>query len=254
MEYLEAFAYPFRRGNAGVMILGAVVFTFPLLLLAAVPLAGYLALALIVFLVLYYSLFLQGILESSSLGKDSFPAWPDDIAGWSLLEKTFTILAPYVVSFAPLIALRCLFADFDELGREMTGILTMFLSGPLPYAPARVPPWFEPVSWGQAVLGMLYLPMAILVWSFFGGNSILNPVAVVRSAVRTGSAYLLLVVLLAALLFAWWAIGGLLTALPAALRVVTSTLALFYVLCVSMRLIGRHYFLHRAKLGWEREE
>ena len=41
--------------------------------------------------------------------------------------------------------------------------------------------------------------------------------------------------------------------LPGWLQSLADALALFYGVAFSMRLVGTHYFLNRAKLGWEKE-
>jgi len=94
--------------------------------------------------------------------------------------------------------------------------------------------------------------MALLVWSYFGGNSVLNPYTVIRRVPRAGGSYLLLVGVIAALLVGWWLGVGLLAMLPLDwLRSALSVFSLFYVLCVAMRMIGLHYFSNRDRMGWE---
>src|SRR5881394_2100735 len=186
-SYLRAFAYPFRKANLGVVLLGAAVFAGVPLAISLIPRGAVLALIVQLFLVAYYAVFLQSILRSAMAGRDEFPAWPDQIHGVDLAEDVFALAGPYVVSFLPLIVLRCCYAHFGALGQEMWGYLGLFLSGPTSYSLSDVPPWLGPVSWALAGLGLLYLPMALLVWSFYGGSSILNPIAIFRSAGRTGA-------------------------------------------------------------------
>src|SRR6185503_5769697 len=99
-------------------------------------------------------------------------------------------------------------------------------------------PTLAVVSTALLIGGWLYLPMAILVWTYYGGTSILNPIAVVRTAWRTGAAYLLVVILFAAMVIAAWGVslipGRFITGFGAALLV-------FYALVVAMRLLGTHY-------------
>jgi hypothetical protein len=250
--YLRAFGYPFEKSNLGVMMIGAGVFVGVPLALSFIPISGVLVLIVQVFLVAYYAVFLHSILRASMAGREEFPAWPDEVHGLDLAEEILALAGPYVISFLPLIVLRCLYAHWGELGRQAWGYLGFFLSGPAPYYLPDVPPWFEPVSWGLAGLGLLYLPMALLVWSFFGGTSILNPIAVFRSAGRTGASYLLLVVLLAGLFAGFWGVDRALARVPFdGLRSLLSALALFYVLIVGMRLVGTHYLVHRSRLEWD---
>src|SRR4029079_12725 len=123
--------------------------------------------------------------------------------------EIFALAGPYVISFLPLIALRCAYANFGALGERAWGYAGFILSGPLPYDLPEAPPWFAPLSWALAVLGLLYLPMALLVWSFYGGSAILKPFAVLRSIRQTGATYLFVVAGIAATLFGVWGFGHL---------------------------------------------
>ena len=252
---LRALGYPFSKANRGVTLLGAAAFVLVPAVLSLLPFSLPLVLAVQLFLLAYYAVFLHSILDAARAGRDEFPAWPDSLHGIDLAEDVFAMAGPYVISFLPLIILRCLYTHFGALAKEAWGYATLILSGPMSYELPDVPAWFQPVSWGLAALGLFYLPMAILVWSFYGGTSILNPVAVIRSAARTGPGYLLLVALLAALLFGLWGTERALAHLPLeGPRSLLTALARFYVLIVGMRLIGSHYFVNRDRLGWERTD
>jgi len=249
--YLRGFAYPLQKNNPSVLIAGVAAFFLPQVLAWAFPISGWVA--AVVQAALYFALFLQSILESSMAGKDSFPGWPEHSSALAYLESVFGILGPYVVSFLPLIVLRCAYADFGNLGRQGFGVVSVFLSGPIPYAVPQSPAWFEPVSWILAAAGMMYLPMGLLIWSFFAGNAVLNPVVVIQNALRAGGSYAVTVGLVSGLLVAWWGALSLLSQFPLAwARPLMGAITLVYVLCVAMRLIGLHYFLNHHLLRWER--
>ena len=249
----RCFGYPFRKSNLALMALGAVVFVVVPTVFSLIPIAGVLVLIVQLFLVAYYAVFLHSILGASMAGRDEFPAWPEQAGVQDLAEEIFALAGPYVVSFLPLIALRCAYANFGAVGERVWGAAGLILSGPLPYDLPEVPPWFEPLSWALAVLGLLYLPMALLVWSFYGGSAILNPFAVVRSIRQTGRSYMVMVAAVAATLSALWGFGRITARLPyGAIRSLADALVLFYALAVMMRLIGTHYFLNRDKLEWEK--
>ncbi|HEU4338713.1 MAG TPA: hypothetical protein VFS19_01480 [Planctomycetota bacterium] len=252
--FLRAFAYPLRGNNLWVLVASVAAYVLPQILAWLFPISGWVAACFQAALVLYFALFLQSILESSMAGKDSFPAWPEHPSSLAYLESVFGILGPYVVSFLPLIALRCIYADFGNLGRKGFGVVTLFLSGPIPQAVPNSPAWFEPISWVLATVGMAYLPMALLIWSFFGGNAVLNPFIVIQNALRAARSYLVTVVLVSGLLLAWWGASALvLPQIPFSwARGLLEAFSLAYALCVSMRLIGLHYFLNRETLQWER--
>jgi len=234
------------------MSVGVAAFFLPQAVAWLFPLGGLVAALVQILLVLYFALFFQNILEASMAGKVEFPAWPEQSGGSSFLESILSFLGPYIVSFLPLIVLRCAYANFGKLGSQGFGLIQVFLSGPIPMVVPQVPAWFEPVSWMLAGAGLIYLPMALLVWSFFGGNAVLNPWTVIRFALRAGGSYALLVGLIAALLFGWWIGVGLLSALPVEwMRSILTVFSLFYVLCVVMRMIGLLYFENRHRLQWE---
>jgi len=252
--FLRAFAFPLQGTNLWVLVAAVAAYVLPQVLAWLFPISGWVAACFQAALVLYFALFLQSILESSMAGKDTFPAWPEHPSALAYLESVFGILGPYVVSFLPLIALRCVYADFGNLGRKGFAVVTTFLSGPIPQAVPNSPAWFEPVSWCLAAVGMAYLPMALLIWSFFGGNAVLNPFIAIQNALRAARSYAVTVGLISGLLLAWW--GGsplVLERIPWSLvRSVLAVFSLAYVLCVAMRLIGLHYFLNRETLQWER--
>jgi hypothetical protein len=253
--YLRCFAYPFTKANLPVMLIGIAVFVGIPLVLSRVPFSGVLVVIVQLFLVAYYAVFLQSILGASMMGREEFPAWPEHSDPQDLMADILSLAGPYVVSFLPLLVLRCCYANFGAFGERAWGYLTFFLSGPTPYSLPDVPSWFGPVSWALAGLGLLYLPMALLVWSFYGGRSILNPFAVVRSACRTGPSYLLLVGLIAGLCAAGWGIGAVTARFRTDfLESLASALILFYALAVALRLVGVHYHVNRGKLDWERVE
>src|SRR5262245_5853025 len=115
VPYLRCFSYPFRRSNLGLMVLGGVVFVVVPTVFALVPYAGVLMLLVQLFLVAYDAVFLHSILGASMAGRDEFPAWPDQAGVQDLAEEIFVMAGPYVISFLPLIALRCAYANFGAL-------------------------------------------------------------------------------------------------------------------------------------------
>ena len=237
---LEALAYPLRRENVGVMLLGVAVLS---VLYSIVSLSGR-ALVIEVILLSYYAIYLQSILHTSMEGRDKFPAWPETQGIDDLFDDFFSIVVPFVVAFLPVFLLRVC-----TEGVFFGSISALFRCA----GPSALMSPSETVNAISAVLlliGWLYLPMAILVWNFYGGKSILNPVAVAKAAWRTGPDYLLLVLKMAALVTLAWSV----TLIPD--RFITTfgaSLLTFYALVVSMRLLGTFYRTHRATLGFERE-
>jgi len=247
-RYFDAFAYPLRRQNLGVMLVGVFFLALgPTLISWIIPrqhmTGSALAFGLHFLILAYYAVFLQSILHASMEGRDDFPLWPELSHPTDLVEEFLSIVAPFVVSFLPLIVLRASVAGFSAL--QSMGFI---FKSAVPSALAGASPGVQILSVVFLIVGWLYLPMAILVWSFYGGWSIFNPIAVVRTAWRTGPSYLLIVVLVAAMVIGAWAVslipGEYITPFAASLLT-------FYALVVAMRLLGTHYRLHREKLGWD---
>ena len=243
---LEAFAYPLRRGNLGVMLLGVAVLSigYSFLTLGRGTF-GAVEWGIELLIIAYYALFLQSILHASMEGKDDFPAWPEAAHPMELFEELLSIVAPVVVAFLPLVLLRVAAEGLSGFSSLAFVFRTAGPSALLTSSTAMTA-----VSAALLVAGWLYLPMAILVWTFYGGWSILNPVAVSRAAWRTGPAYLLLVLQMAGLITAAWSV----TLIPDPfITTFGASLLTFYALVVSMRLLGTYYRTHRSTLGFERE-
>ncbi|MBI3855382.1 MAG: hypothetical protein HY293_06800 [Planctomycetes bacterium] len=241
-RYFDAFAWPFRGGNPGVLVLGVAVLSLGPLLLAFVP--GALGLGLNLCIMAYYAIYLRSILHASMEGDDRFPAWPEIEHPTDLVEELFSILAPFLVAFLPLLLLRVGLSGIAAL--DSMGFL---LRSAVPAAISTATPVLTILSAALFLFGWLYLPMAILVWTFYGGSSILNPVAVARAAWQTGGSYLMIVVLVAGMVTAAWSV----TLIPGKfITTFGASLLTFYALVVAMRLLGTHYRIHRERLGWER--
>jgi len=241
----EAFTYPLRRENLGMLVLGLFVLSFLPTVLSYIPIGGGVVAGVIdLFLLGYYSLFLQSILHASMSGQDRIPAWPDAHHPFELFEECLAIATPFLISFLPLILLHASAAGFSAL--QSSGFI---LRSSMPVFLTEGTPWRIGLESMLVLLGWLYLPMAILVQTFYGGGALLNPVAVARAAWQTGPSYLLLAFLVWAMVTASWAVslipGRFITAFG-------SSLLVFYALIVAVRLLGTHYRTHRERLGWER--
>ena len=243
---LDAFRYPLRRENLGMLVLGLFVLSFLPTIFSYIPIGGGILAGIIdLFLLGYYALFLQSILHATMSGKDRIPAWPEAQHPIELLEECFAIVAPFLVSFLPLIVLHASAAGFSAL--QSSGFI---LRSSTPAFLADGSSWKLALEAVLLLAGWLYLPMAVLVQTFYGGAALLNPAAVARAAWRTGASYLLVSFLIWAMVTASWAVslipGDFITAFG-------SSLLVFYALIVAVRLLGTYYRTHRATLGFERE-
>jgi hypothetical protein len=232
---LEAFSYPLRRENLGVMLLGVAILSVVYSILGLTYRGFWIELLF----VSYYAIFLQSILHASMEGRETFPAWPEAQSPEEFFQDFFSIIAPFIVAFLPLLLLHG--ADEGLSAFAAPGLIFRFA---VPSSATTT------ISAVLLLAGWLYLPMAILVWNFYGGWSILNPIAVAKAAWRTGSAYLFLVLQMAGLITAAWSV----TLIPDPfITTFGASLLTFYALVVSMRLLGSFSRTHRATLGFERE-
>lgn len=245
IPYVEAFAFPFRKDHLGIVVFGLFVLTVVPAALAFIPIGGgAVSGALDLVFLAYYAVFLQSILHATMQGSDRIPPWPDFTSPLELFGNLLTIAAPFAASFLPVILVHASMAGISAL--SSSGYI---LQAAVPAVLAEGSAWHHAVVLPLVLLGWLYLPMAILAWSFFGGTSILNPVAVFKAAWSTGPSYLVVAFLVWLMVTAAWAVS----LIPS--RFITSfgsSLLVFYALIVGIRLVGLHYRLHRARLGWER--
>jgi hypothetical protein len=228
-----------------MLVLGLFVLSFLPTVLSYIPIGGGVVAGVIdLFLLGYYALFLQSILHASMSGQDRIPAWPDAHHPVELFEEVLAIAAPFIVSFLPLILLHASAAGFSAL--QSSGFI---LRSSMPVFLAEGNSWRIGLESLLVLVGWLYLPMAILVQTFYGVGALFNPVSVAKSAWQTGPSYFLLSFLIWAMVTAAWAVslipGRFITAFG-------SSLLVFYSLLVAIRLLGTHYRTNRERLGWER--
>jgi hypothetical protein len=234
----DALAYPFRRENAAVTILGgAFCCLAPAVhsVLPALPYVSILGFIVEGFVASYVALFLQSVMEAAKAGETRAPGWPDEPDLRSIVERAFRVILPVLVSFLPFAA--------------------MAVGGPVwaAWNGRALPAW---MPWATAVVGLActaYFPMAMLVYSYYGELAIFHVPAVVGAAARVWRDYLQTLGLIAALLGLDALLAFLLWRASRLLAVPLTCLWLFYALTVSMRAIGLIYFRDRERLGWEPE-
>lgn len=235
----EAFAFPFRRDHLGILAVGVFVLSLLPAGLSFFPKYWYLQLIVLA----CYAVFLRSILHATMNGEDRIPAWPE-IDGWEdALQDVVSVAAPFVVSFAPAFAVHAIRVGVDGVPDPV-----LVLSACMPVGLAVGSPALLAVEVVLIAAGWLYLPMATLAWTFYGGWAIFNPVAVAKAAWSTGPSYLVLCFLVWITVTAAWAVS--LVPAPLLTAFGSSLLAL-YALIVAARLVGLHYRAHRATLDWE---
>jgi hypothetical protein len=244
-QYADAFTFPLRKENVGILVLGLFVLSFLPTVLSYIPIGGQVVSGVInLFLTAYYAIFLQSILHASMQGEDRIPAWPDAGRPEDLFEDLVSIVVPFLVSFLPLILLRISISGVSQL--RSAGFI---LQSSMP-ALSETSPLMVTLTLLFLVVGWLYFPMAVLVWTFYGGWSILNPAAVAKAAWQTGPSYLGLAVTVWLMVTAAWSVS----LIPGQyITTFGSSLLVFYALVVAARMLGLHYRRHRSTLGWERQ-
>ena len=230
----DALTFPLRRSNAAFVGLGTALCSLPPFvgwILPGLPYMGLIAAILEGFVLCYTLIYFQSVLEASTRGEEQLPMWPDEVDVQSLAAHAFQVLIPLVISFLPLIAFV---------------VAWVFVHGTW-----EVPAWACAAEIGLFALGFLYLPVALLIYSFYGELAVFNIVGAFRSISRIGGDYFAVAVLLLVLLGAHAFVSWKLLALPGALAVPIASFFFFYSMIAAMRAVGHLYARHRERLGWE---
>jgi hypothetical protein len=111
-----------------------------------------------------------------------------------------------------------------------------------------------PRGWGIAmivlsVLGLLYLPMALMSTALWGTMAGLNPARVVVGILRIGPVYLLACLMMGAIYAAVWFFSATKIPVPVVGPLVGSALSV-YLMLAEMRICGLLYRSFENKLGW----
>jgi len=218
-----AFAYPFR-GDGPILLASGTVFFFVIDLVArhAAVFGLLLMLAAAGYLISYY----RRILLASAAGEDRLPDWPDFTDFGDLASPVLQFTGTVVFSFGPAI------------------LVTIFAPDTASWTP-----------WALALtllLGCVYFPMAFTAVAMTDSLSALNPVAILLSIGKIPWAYLLTIVVLAAIFAVSWAGTELLPRfLP--IPILPGLLEKFigiYLATVEMRILGLLYLNKKNQLGW----
>ena len=231
-ELPRAFVYPFRGSGLLILIFATVLFA-GLDILGRRNILGILIKALTIG---YLYSYMQNILHSTAAEEDKMPDLPamDD-----LLSGFFRLVGTFLISFGPAMVLAYL-----AIAQEM------------PAAGIALIP--------AVIFGALYLPMAFLAVAMKDNVMAANPLIVVPSIIRVPGAYLVTALLVAGIFGVRW-LGDALTGemagesmmgnsvttmlLVFALNVVWAFFS-FYLLTVTIRILGLLYLTKRERLGW----
>ena len=211
----QAFAFPLS--GSGILMMGGAT----LLLSITSLLPGFFGLPIAFMIFGYYCAYLMKIIESTVGGSEKLPDWPDITEfGTDVLRPGLQVLFVFLVCLGPAIGYS--FYYFDS------GIIPLFL----------------------LVLGVLYLPMAMLATGVFRSYAAINPLLIVPAILAAPLDYLLAVVVLGVAVAASGASQLLVSLTNPFFGWLGATAISVYFVFVQMRLLGLLYRSNREKIGW----
>jgi FHA domain-containing protein len=233
----EVFTYPLR-GNGLILLIGGTIFFGVLALLQRAPAIGLFIGAMKLLLGVisggYMFSYLQKIIHSSAQGDDEMPAWPDFTNYWDdIIRPYLQAVALVLICFGPawFVGGKALF-EF-ALGGEVQ-VVTILAFAAL------------------SLIGLAYLPMALLAVAMADSIAGVNPLFVIPSILKVPLEYLVVCCVMAAALITQTICAALLErfiplpVLPALL----SGFVFLYFLTAEMRLLGVMYYANKDRLNW----
>ncbi|MBN1522822.1 MAG: hypothetical protein JW928_09860 [Candidatus Aureabacteria bacterium] len=225
----SAFSYPFKGSGKLLLVIG-VIFFGVLDFLGQMPLGW-------IFGVVgsgYFTAYMFKIINTSAIGKDELPDWPD-VTDFQedILGPIWQVFLTFVASFWPVVVILIIAWKFF---RPIALMTPMFL-----------------------VLGALYLPMA-LIETALDTNLYWNPAQTVKSICRTIGPYLVSFIVFCFVAAIFFLKTMLEAALPfialsghffvAMMIIAVQGFLFFYVMVVFMRILGLIYYTNEEQLGW----
>lgn len=218
------FAYPIKKEGLIIIIGGTIFLNLPVfveILMGLFGIGRFLAFPLLVLKIVAFIIFLLilpgymfSIIESTALGKDELPDWPDFSFFWSeVLLPFFQIIALFLIP----VVLGSIFRD-----------LTIWI----------------------ILLSLFYYPMALLILAV--GRKIINainPVVAVTSIFKIWRVYLPTVALFYILYFGGLYFGAFINRIPL-VGAFLATFFLLYIFIICSRLVGCLYRSNYNKLAW----
>jgi hypothetical protein len=236
---LGALGYPFQKENRGFLLWGAILFTLPPLvysLLPNLPYVGTIGLVIESGIFSYMILFAQSVLETATR-QDERLEWPELSDAQTMASEVFQIAIPVIVSFLPVIALFVYWtisgAFLGKPDHPVTALRVLSLTGGI-------------------IMGAIYLPMALLAYSFYGETAVVKFWAIFAAIARVWSDYWKVVALLVGLFFLHGGLTAIAFRWPPPVAVPVVALVLYYTMVAGVRAIGLIYRRNRERLGWER--
>jgi FHA domain/B-box zinc finger len=211
-----AFAYPLKRDGIVLIVGGALFLTITSFLssfsfIIALFASGYLC------------AYLQKIVQSSALGDEHMPTWPDvSEFGQDVLLPALLYLGTFVLCLGPgFVCLRLAPIEYKVCGYLMVA------------------------------LGGFYLPMALLAVTMYDSLAAVNPMLIIPSIFRVPAAYAGVCVGLAAVMGVGRVVGAFedLIRIPIVSSMGFGLLGLYFQV-VGMRILGLFYYTQQERLRW----
>jgi hypothetical protein len=171
----------------------------------------------------YLCAYLQKIVQSSALGDENMPTWPDvSEFGQEVVQPALQYLGSFVLCLGP-------------------GVLCLTLA----------PPAFKPYGYLLLALGSVYLPMALLAVVMYDSLAAVNPRLVIPSILRAPSAYAGVCAGLALVVGVEFLVDALsdLLRIPILSSIVLQLVGLYFQV-VAMRILGLFYYTQQERLRW----
>jgi len=216
-----AFVFPCRRNGLILLLSGTAFFVIMNFLSGA---AGIVGAGVGLFSCGYLFAFVLSIINTTAMGQDEMPGWPDFDGWWeSGILPFFQLFGILAVCFGPAIS-------YASLAKE-------------------VEVWPLVLLW---IGGLLYLPMALLAVAMYDSLAALNPMLIAASILRVPLEYAVTCLVLGLLLLLYVVVSHVLIGNLHA-RLVASIadhFLLFYTLTLVARLAGLLFYTTKKRLGW----
>jgi hypothetical protein len=211
-----ALKYPFV-GNGPLLLVGGTVFA---VIIQIMSFGGRISLLVSGFALGYLIAYMQKILQSSGQGDKEMPTWPD------LSDFFADIIQPIYLYFVTMVF--C-------LGPAILGYL---YGNPL-------------VGLLLLVLGLIYLPMALLAVGMSDDLTGLNPLFAISSMLKIPGDYALACATFLGTAALFWGMARVVRFIP--IPILPGIIAIFVnllALTIQMRILGLLYFTNQRKMGW----
>ena len=223
----DAFVFPFIGKGTWMIIAGAVFFTITQII-AILSCFGF----ILTFSVAgYLAAYMFKVVGAVARGDQEPPSWPDITSFYEDIFRPFIlVVGTFAFCFAPCIVYLIV------LLRTQGWAAMSALEG----IPAFV---------ALAVVGLAYLPMALLAVALYDSFAGLSPLLVIRSIVRVTPAYAVACGFLLIAIIVRYVLATLFLWIPVVRLLLDNVVSLYFLMC-EMYILGILYRVHEKKLKW----